>query len=204
MSVTGSDLRKLAGPERRLLQVIFDRFAASAEWPLVGDLQHELDTSGEELDIAVAGTRINRVLGHVDAISHEGRAELTIHGIALCSGGDAVLADLLCLVRQEYGCWYDKGSAAQLKSDELVSACGMDLLRLQRTRALMNRLPGWQSISGGPDTGWTVQLGLEIRRFKDVTTIDQLLAALPMPGYPDAVWPLRQHRPRRRLRRRSR
>jgi hypothetical protein len=187
---TARDLRQLPAPQRRLLQLIFDQFSASAEWPLVDGLQHELDISGEELDITAIAGQIDHVLGHVDALGYQGRGMLTVHGVSLCSGSGPVLADLLCLVQLEYARYVSGGAGAQITSDDMLASCGIDGLRLRRTRALVEPLPGWQSISGGPEAPWTLQISREARRFKAVTTVDELLAKVPLPGYPDAVWPL--------------
>lgn len=183
------DLRDIADPERQLIQVIFDAFAEAAAWPLVGDLQHQLDRDGEELDVVAVGKQIPRVLGIIDATGYQGRAQLTIHGLSLCRGSEAVLNALLCLVRQEHDRWLALGMGSSLTSAELSSACRLDETQLRCLRALMDGLPGWQGISGGPESPWSVQMSMDIRRFRDVWTVEELLAAVPLPGYPDATWP---------------
>jgi Predicted nucleotide-binding protein containing TIR-like domain len=190
MSTTTRDFRELSEPHRRLIQAVFDRFVVAAEWPLVAELQHALDHGGEDLDVESVGAGLDRVLGVVDSTRYQGRAQLSIHGVSLCVGGASVLDDLRRTATLEYERWLADGVTAQLTSADLATVCGFSDLQLRRTRVLMDQLPGWLSISGGPDTPWTVALGLGIRRLKGVETVEQLLAVVPLPGYPDSTWPL--------------
>jgi len=190
MSTTSGDFREVSEPQQRLLQAVFDKFVDTAEWPLVAELQHSLDRAGEDLDVETVGAGLNRVLGVVDATSHQGRAQLRIHGVSLCAGGAAVLADLLRTTTLEYERWLADGVTAQITSEDLATVYSFTDVQLRRTRVLLDQLPGWMSISGGPDAPWTVALGLGIRRLKGVDTVEQLLALVPLPGYPDSTWPL--------------
>ncbi len=189
MVIDDRDFRVINGSERRLLQAALDRFLSTAEWPLVAELQHALARSGDDLDVAGVAAGVSRVLAQFDLTSVDGRATLTIHGVSVCEGGEQVLGDLLCLVRSEYVRWLDQGVNATLTSDEFAEACGADDIRVRRVRALMDRLPGWMSISGGPDRPWTVTIGMAIRQLKDIQTVEQLLGALPLPGFPASTWP---------------
>lgn len=176
-----STVRNDAKLERRLLQVVFDRFHQTGEWPLVDVLRHELDLADDDLDVVMVGQRLEPALGRVE-IGYQGRASLTIHGVALCSGAQEELTDSLQTMRYAYARFRANGPGARFDSEDLSRDLGFDGIRIRRTYELIQWLPG---IGGGgpvsPDN-WYREIVAEITRFRRVETIADVLEAAPRPG----------------------
>ena len=167
--------------QRHLIQVIFDRFHATAEWPLVDTLRHELDLNDDDLDVVGVGRTLDPALGTV-GIGHQARASLTIHGLALCSGADQELDDVLRTVQYAYGRFRATGPGARVTSEELAANLEMDPLRIRRTYELIHWLPG---IGGGGGTGadsWYREITPDITEFKPAKTVEAMLEIAPRPG----------------------
>jgi uncharacterized protein (TIGR02391 family) len=150
---SGNDLaERLAN---HLMQVVFDRFSETGEWPLVDQLRHELDQADDDLDVMETGRNLDPAFGSV-GIGYQARAQLTIHGAARCSGSEQVLEDLLRTVRHP--------------------------LRELRTYSFLGSIPGIGGGSGDPTGSWQREVTPDITRFKRVETIAGLLATIPLSG----------------------
>ncbi|MGC8635397.1 MAG: abortive infection family protein [Candidatus Limnocylindrales bacterium] len=180
MATSSKPANQPTAEQRKLLQAVFDRFHANGEWPLVDTLQYELEVGDVDLDVVRVGEHLDPALGLVH-VGYQGRASLTIHGVALCSGADGDLEDATRTMRYAYARYRAAGPNAQLTNDDLVRDLGMDPLRTRRTYELIHWLPG---IGGGGGDGagsWYRQITADIRRFKNVRTREDLLAAAPRP-----------------------
>ena len=169
--------------QRRLLQVVFDRFHQTGEWPSVDVLRYELDLEDDDLDVATVGQRLEPALGRLES-GYQARASLTIHGLALCSGADQELTDTLQTMRYAYARFRANGPGARFDSEGLSRDLGFDAIRIRRTYELIQWFPG---IGGGgavsPDD-WYREILPDITRFKHVESVADLLAAVPRPGGP--------------------
>lgn len=148
---SGNDLaERLAN---HLMQVVFDRFSKTGEWPLVDQLRHELDQANDDLDVMETGRNLDPAFGSV-GIGYQARAQLTIHGAARCSGSEQVLEDLLRTVRHAYQLLQANGPGASLTSEDLERATGMDPLRERRTYSFLGSIPGIGGGSGDLTGSW--------------------------------------------------
>jgi uncharacterized protein (TIGR02391 family) len=162
----------------RLLAVVFERFAATGEWPLVDKLRHELDQSDDDIDVMALGREMDPNLGRV-GLSHGDRASLTIHGIARCPGSGAVLQDLLRTMHLAYQRFRAEGTAARLSSEIVRDELGFSPLQIRRVYELMWPLPGIGGGSGTSSEDWEREITADVTVFKRTATIDDLIAATP-------------------------
>ncbi|MBF6606389.1 MAG: AAA family ATPase [Chloroflexi bacterium] len=175
---TASESKRPTADELHLLQLVFDRFHATGVWPHVSELQLELDRAKDRLDVVAVGEDLDPGLGAVQWGPH-GEVSLTLHGIALCAGEAEELSDTLAVVQFAYQLYLEAGIGAEIRSEELAARFGMSDLRLRRVHLIIQRLPGLGGgggIEGGP---WRRQVDLGIRRFADVTKVDDLLRHSP-------------------------
>lgn len=164
-----------------LLQVIFEHFHGSGEWPLLDRLRHELDRADDDLDVVRVGRELDPALGTV-TIGYEARASLTIHGVARCSGSGLELDDILRTMVFAYQQFRSRGPGARLASKDLEDALGLDPLRLRRTFELIQWLPGVGGGEGGAPDSWSREITPDITKFRRVKVITDLLAAAPRSG----------------------
>jgi predicted ATPase len=175
---TAPESKEPTADELHLLQVAFDRFHAHGAWPRVAELQVELDRAKDRLDVVAVGERLDPGMGSVQW-GPEGEVSLTLHGIGLCAGSTEELADTLAVVQLAYQRYLEAGVGAEIRSEDLAVRFGMGDLRLRRVHLIIQRLPGLGGgggVEGGP---WRRQVDLAIRRFADVTTVDELLSQAP-------------------------
>ena len=174
----------LPSDQRRLLQVIFERFHETGEWPSVDDLRFELDDAGEDLDVPEVAKRL--APGYADIQSGGGVARLTIHGVAACAGSQAELDDLVEVSRYAYRLYRESHGHARFTGVELAADLRMDDLRVHRVQRLLGGLP-WDGGGGGSDDGsWYRIVNSDIVRFKPQTAAE-LLAMVPLPRRYDAT-----------------
>jgi hypothetical protein len=168
---------------RHLLQVIFDRFKQTGEWPLIEDLRYELDQADDELDVPAAATVMDPSLGHASDRGNTARATLTIHGVVECDGSDEVLADVLAYAQLAYSQYREQGREARVTSDDLSTKLDMDPLRVRRTYELTQWIPGIGGGGGNPPDSWYRQLSADVIYLRHVGTVPALLAKAPRIGH---------------------
>lgn len=161
-----------------LLSVIFERFARTGEWPVVGQLRHELDQADDDIDVMAVGREMDPSLGTV-GLNQGDRASLTLHGIARCPGSEEVLEDLLRTMQLAYRQFRARGIDARIGSDDLMAELGLSPLRVRRTYELVWSLPGIGGGSGDPAESWGREVTADITTFKRAQTTADLLAAAP-------------------------
>jgi uncharacterized protein (TIGR02391 family) len=176
--VSDSNKRPESEEVDHLLSVIFERFARTGEWPVVGQLRHELDQADDDIDVLAAGRAMDPNLGTV-GLSHGDRASLTLHGIARCPGSEEVLEDLLRTMQLAYRRFRAQGIDARIGSDDLIEELGLSTLRVRRTYELMWTLPGIGGGSGSSAESWMREVTPDITTFKRAQTGADLLAAAP-------------------------
>jgi hypothetical protein len=161
-----------------LLAAVFERFAMTGEWPLVGQLRHELDKANDDIDVMAVGRELGPNLGTV-GLSHGDRASLTIHGIARCPGSGEVLEDLLRTMRLAYERFRADGTGAAITSDDLRNDLGFSALRVRRTFELMWTLPGIGGGTGASEGSWRREITADITAFRRAHTVQDVIAAAP-------------------------
>jgi hypothetical protein len=176
----------LPSDQRHLLQVIFDRFHETGEWPLEADLRYELDQADDGLDIPDVARRL--VPGYAYVQSGEIPATLTIHGVAASTGSEGELQDLLAVTQYAYRRYRDGHGKGRFTDADLATDMGMDELQVRRVQKLLGGLP-WDGGGGGDAGGgsWYRIVGSDIVLFKRVQTVAELMAAIPLPQRLDPI-----------------
>jgi hypothetical protein len=172
--------RQIATESVRLVQLAFDRFKEKGEWPLVDELQHVLDTTGEDLDVEQVGESLDPRLGRVDR-GYQGRVSLTLRGIRRCEDSADDLHDALDVMRLAYQRWLRDGPGATLSSADVEAELEMDSGRSHRVLEYIQWLPGIAGGSVMADGSWTRQISREIRRARRMRSIDELVELAPLP-----------------------
>jgi hypothetical protein len=162
---------------QHLLEVIFERFRETGEWPRLDVLRHALVRDEDDLDVVSVGRRLDPAYGHVE-VGYQTKATLTIHGVALCRGSGDILEDCLRTVKFAYDRYVETGPDAKFTSQDLVREFGMSAVRLNRTHELIASVPGMNG-GGSDDDGWHVLLTADIARFKRADSVQELLAQTP-------------------------
>ena len=162
---------------QHLLEVIFERFRETGEWPLLDVLRHALVRNDDDLDVEGVGRRLDPAYGHLE-LGYQTKATLTLHGVALCPGSNEVLEDCLRTVKFAYDRYVETGPNARFTSQDLIREFGMNAIRVNRTRELIAFVPGING--GGSDShGWHMLLTADIARFKRTASVQELLAQTP-------------------------
>jgi hypothetical protein len=173
-----------AGEDRHFMQVVFDHFHQTGDWPLLGDLRHQLDLADDDFDLPAIRERLDPGLGLIP-LNDDAQASLYIHGVAICSGSDQEMSDILAVMQYAYGKFRADGPKAKLTRPNMFNDLGMDLLRLRRAVELFRWLPGIGGGSGDPsEDSWQRDITSDIVRLKKVKTQDDLLAIAYRPQRP--------------------
>ncbi|MGO9177905.1 MAG: hypothetical protein ACLQHS_01330 [Candidatus Limnocylindrales bacterium] len=154
--------------------MIFDRFDATGEWPLVAALQHELARQHNPFDVVKSAHDLDPYLGRVTN-ALDGRAILTIKGVRRCRGSEVELADFLGAVRYFLARYLEADEdRVAVTREEVENALGLSGERSQRL-ALLIETSMLGLGGGGTAESWNRIVDDQIRRYDGVQTIDQLL-----------------------------
>src|SRR2546427_644768 len=103
--VKRAEVDELVGPSTtnvsRCLELVYQRFTTSGEWPVAMDIQRDLDKTSETFDFIAALESLPHELGW-RVRDQEGRAQLTLLGIARCENSAADINAFLAFVRTCY------------------------------------------------------------------------------------------------------
>ena len=183
--------------QRTVLRTILDIYLESGKWPPHAFLEQELEARGIELNDELAGMPEqvfqpdNRRMGGVVHIAETEPVSLTIRGLSVC-GNERVEKMFVAAIR-----WAVSARASLQHSIETVvtttwrpadvmaemeKAVGPPLAahEVKLVLELMNREP-WLPRSGGdPDDFilWTITIDRDIRRYREVKTLDDYLALM--------------------------
>lgn len=156
-----------------LLRAVYERFASSAEWPAIDDLQHRVDLEDGERDVDELAGSLDRRFGWRDRGQVE-TVELTLCGVARCDAAEPDLSDVLAVGHIALKRYMEAGAGVELSAAEVADELGLDSLRLSKVLLMIRSLPGFGGGSGHPDS-WTRQITREIRRWRNVKTISQMV-----------------------------
>lgn len=161
----------------RLINAVYDRFAAAGEWPLIDHLQHEYDLAGGEFDVEAIADTLDRQVGWRNRGQND-TVELTLCGVALCTNAMDDLADVLAVGQHAFGRYLNEGPGFLLESSEIAPGLGNDQVRVGKVLVLGQWLPGFGGGSRS-ETSWNRQITREIRRWRGVQAIEQMVGLDP-------------------------
>lgn len=166
-----------SGDHLWLIEAVYDRFRSSGEWPRIDNLQHAVDLAGAGRDVEAIADSLDRRHGWRNRGQHD-TTELTLCGVALSRESTADLSDVLLVGRFAYGRYLESGAGIDVHSSEVAPQLGNDELRIRKVLVLARWLPGFGGGSFGPD-GWTRQITRDIRRWRDVETVENMIDMAP-------------------------
>lgn len=186
-----AEIPPLTGQEKVVLQAIYDHFREHGAWPTFITIdrpirrEHRWDTGAIVLSLPESLIVQPRPGNLRPTASDELRLRLL--GLKACDGssGDTerFVRTLRWLAEREetYKPPADSGDELpQVTSQEIADYLGLDhadQLPLRRLHAML-QLDHWGlGGSGGNDEGWYVRLGQDIWRFRDVRSMDDVIAA---------------------------
>ena len=147
----------LPSDHRQLLQAIFDDFHATGEWPLIGDLRFKLGEAGSPLDVPVVARQL--LPGYADIQPGDGRATLTIHGVAACTGSEGELEDLLSVTRLGLQRYREGHGHGEITDTDLINELRLDDIRVRKVQHLVGGLPWWGGAGTYANGRWRVLVG---------------------------------------------
>jgi uncharacterized protein (TIGR02391 family) len=176
---------KLTDEQRLCLQMIFDYFHEHGKWPTYSYLERtfhqrhpelDLDEIVESLPPGLSKPLSAYTFSVIGSANEE--AILTVPAIYLCQGAVEDLTDFVQSLRFCGERYYssDKNDR-QVSSSDLISQLGLSSLSARKV-GLLFQVEVWMFTSFSIDGkgNWQCRLSREVRKFRDVTTIEQYLA----------------------------
>jgi predicted nucleotide-binding protein len=163
---------------RRYLELSFESFHSTGDWPDVEKLQRQLLREREHLDLYGVGDRIPNDLG-TNPVRIENQCKLTVAGIAVCANAQEEVRDflsVLALASEKYLSEAADGESSEsISSDELREALHMTDLAVRR----MFRMIEWEPFIAGGDGSiegaWRRNVGSMMRHFVGIATFDDYM-----------------------------
>ncbi len=176
--------------QRLILQLVFDAWRATGDWPRARALQRLLEQQAERVDIEVVARRLDRQIGWLEQ-NQDGRIVLRVRGLAACDGADEYLAPFVRVIRLLYDHYAGGGQDdPRVTDDDLRSVLGLDDETIARTFGLLEN--EWFLFEGGTaaaDGSWSRVISPNIRHFRDVEAIGGYLAVVADLARPYAAIP---------------
>lgn len=173
------DVQRLVDPPAvaRCLELIYRPFTTTGDWPVATDIQRKLDRDGETYDFLAALETLPQELGW-RVRDLEGRAQLTLRGMARCINSGDDVAAFLAAVRTCYQRYISDATQLKVKSAELAEAFGFDNLMLIKLHKMLQLEAALWTSLGGNAQGWELEIDVNrIRHFRNVESITDYLAA---------------------------
>ena len=141
----------------RCLQLIYDRFRETAVWPVAHELQRQQAQLGTRFDVIAAVEALPAELGW-RVRDTEGRAQLSLRGIARCEGSSEDVNAFLGLVKVAYERYMHDENLTITSGDlaQIFDLCELGSERLYQILQVESGL--WRGMGKGPD-GWNVSIG---------------------------------------------
>jgi hypothetical protein len=190
----GAASADLSGAQMAVLQTVYDEFRTDNAWPTMYRVDRALIKS-RKLNRAKPATilaalpegllvpsRSRPVPGPQDQI------KMTVSGVARCAGAEAEAEAFWRTVR-----WCAR---QELKREPLPGETSIEVTWLQARKAIpasLRRAPGfqerlfhlltahqwgWVQAAGPMDEGWTMRMGFDARRFRDVASVEDFIDVL--------------------------
>lgn len=177
-------------PQFGLMQMAYDHFLATAEWPALRHLQWLLDRERQQIEVETVVDDIPDELASV-YMEHRERLRIYVAGLQVVHGADQDAASFLRLLAL-LGQRYVETEEPRVSNKDLV-VIGVDGEIAERRLLLL--VEGEYLFFGGghsgPD-GWEYEVPDRIRYFRGIESIDEYTER--------RRWYLRRSTPRRRLR----
>jgi hypothetical protein len=175
----------------RCLALVFDEFHQTTEWPRVDVLQRRLARAQDDFNLTAAIDTLPRDLGW-RVRDQEGRAELTMRGIARCESSGPEVSAYVSVVRASYDLYMSDADELVLTSDNLAAQFGYDAPMLVKLYRMLQIESGWWQMLGKNGDQWNLTVSDRIRFFRHVESIsDYFVAVQEMFGQPVARPPAR-------------
>src|SRR5260370_26408575 len=170
--------------QRLYLQTIFDHFHENGKWPAYSNVERTILQTYPDLDIDEIVKSLppglskpfNAYMFDVPGYANEDTS-LTIPAIYICQGSEEVLKDFVRVIRfcAERSNSSDK-EKRQVTSNDLITLLDMPALSTRKIGLLLQVEPWiFSSFSTGGEGSWQCTLSREIRRYRDVKTIEEYL-----------------------------
>jgi len=170
--------------QRLYLQTIFDHFHENGKWPTYSNVERTILQTYPDLDIDEIVKSLppglskpfNAYMFDVPGFANEDTL-LTVPAIYPCQGSQEDLTDFVRAIRfcvERYNS-SDK-EKRQVSSNDLMTSLDMSELSTRKIGLLLQVEPWiFTSLSTGDDSNWQCTLSRDIRRYRDVQTIEQYL-----------------------------
>ncbi len=168
--------------QRLYLQTIFDNFHENGKWPAYSNVERTILQTYPDLDIDEIVKSLPPGLSKpFNAYMFTGYANedtlLTVPAIYLCQGSEEDLTDFVRTIRfcvERYNS-SDK-EKRQVSSNDLLTLLNLSELSTRKIGLLLQVEPWtFTFFSTGDDNSWQCTLSRDIRRYRDVQTIEQYL-----------------------------
>jgi excisionase family DNA binding protein len=172
----------------RCLELTYRRFAETGDWPKASVVQRELVKADDAFDFIAALEALPPELGWRTR-DMEGRAQLSLRGIARCEQSAADVNAFIALVAACYEHYVGDDEDLMVSSVELRDALGLDELALAKLYKVV-QIEGlfWNGLNGYPDGSWSVNINPDrIRHFAHIETFADYLAAKERAIQPSAA-----------------
>ncbi|SRR6266700_973865 len=170
--------------QRLYLQTIFDHFNEHGTWPTYSYVERTLHQSHPDLDVDELVKSLppgltkpfNAYIFDVPGLANED-AFLTVPAIYLCQGSEEDLKDFVRVISfcvERYNS--SEKEKRQVSSNDLISLLNMSEISARKVGLLLQVEPWiFSSFSTGGEGNWQCALSREIRRYRDVKTIEEYL-----------------------------
>lgn len=168
----------LTADQRRLLQLVFDHFSRTAEWPIISRLQRDLVRNGDSLDLDPLTSQIPVELGFRVPSGSANSFQLTIRGVVMLAPESQEVADFETAMRLCCELYLVEDDKPMLTSARLRDQEGMDELRLRKLEILL-QMDSFLTASGGgtdADHSWYQYVSDRCHRFRGARTAADYLA----------------------------
>jgi DNA-binding XRE family transcriptional regulator len=193
MSETGDESVQLTDDQRRYFQSIFDYFKKNGAWPTFAQIERIHDDAGD-LDAEEAAKSVGKSLfggGYMPWTQPNYSVTLPLRIVAICDGSEHLMQLVVDTVGLAYRTWRQSENA-RITSEQLQNGWQVSDHDLRRLGLLLldGGLTFWTGFGGVEESGaWFMQVGRGIRKYRDVKTVDELLAALPPLPAQVPLWP---------------
>ncbi len=173
------DVQRLVDPPAvaRCLELIYRPFTTNGDWPVATDVQRKLDREGETYDFLAALETLPQELGW-RMRDMEGRAQLTLRGMARCINSGDDIAAFLVAVKTCYQRYISDATQLKVRSAELAEEFGFDNLMLIKLHKMLQLEAALWTSLGGNAQGWELEIDVtRIRHFRNVESVSGYLAA---------------------------
>jgi hypothetical protein len=183
MSETGDNSLHLTDGQKRYFQTIFNYFEENGAWPTFAQVERILDHSGGP-DAEEIAKEIGRTLFsgfYMPWSQPNAEVKLPLRVVAVCAGSEHLMQLVLDTVRLAYQSW-QKSDNVRIASKQLQDGWKVSNHDIHRLGLLLmdGGVDFWTGFGSADESGaWFMAVGRGIRKYRDVKTVGQLLAALP-------------------------